>query len=185
MDGPAPEIVSQYLNSGMGGASSQRWEDTKNAPGDDVVKLRAVRVISSDGQIISHVDIRHPVGIEMEYEVFQPGCNIIPDFRFQNAEGIQLFTSLDNDPEWIEKARPTGRSRSICWIPGNFLAEGLVYVSVGVLRTDALIRHFYERDIVAFNVIDKLEPGAVRVNYAGKLTGVVSPWLEWKTEFLR
>jgi len=39
--------------------------------------------------------------------------------------------------------------------------------------------HFFERDAVAFQVIDKLEGDSARGDYAGAFPGVVRPLLKW------
>jgi hypothetical protein len=38
-------------------------------------------------------------------------------------------------------------------------------------------------DAVAFQVIDSLDGNSARVDYIGNLSGVVRPFLKWKTEF--
>ena len=42
--------------------------------------------------------------------------------------------------------------------------------------------HFYERDVVAFRVVDSPEGGTARGDYGGPLPGVVRPALKWETE---
>ena len=45
----------------------------------------------------------------------------------------------------------------------------------------SLIAHFYERDAVAFQIVDSLDGDSARGDYAGPLPGVVRPMLEWTT----
>ena len=65
----------------------------------------------------------------MEYRVFKEGCQFLPHFRFINEEDISVFESLDNDPAWRRRPRPKGHYISSVAIPGNFLAEGKLFVS--------------------------------------------------------
>ena len=44
---------------------------------------------------------------------------------------------------------------------------------------DPVTIHFFERDAVAFQVIDKLEGDSARGDYAGPYPGVVRPMLKW------
>jgi hypothetical protein len=44
-------------------------------------------------------------------------------------------------------------------------------------------RYFYERDAVAFRVIDPLADNTARGDYGGRLTGVVRPKLKWETRY--
>jgi lipopolysaccharide transport system ATP-binding protein len=182
-DGPSPQVVGAYLSSGLGTSAAREWPDMATAPGDDVVRLRAVRVRAEDGQIADAVDIRRPVGIEMEYEVLRPGHILMPYYNVFNQEGIRVFTPIDQDPAWQRRPRPTGRYVSTTWIPGNLLNEGTLFFGPAMKTKEPLIRHFAVRDAVAFQVIDSTEGDSVRGDWAGRLGGVVRPSLEWTTQF--
>jgi lipopolysaccharide transport system ATP-binding protein len=179
LDGPSHQVVSSYLRSDLGTAAMRAWTDEKKIPGNDIVKLRAVRVINEDGQTVTHVDIRKSVGIEMDFEVIKPGCVLTPSYRFVNEEGLIAFTSDDQDPEWRRRPRPTGRHRSTVWIPGNFLSEGTLIVSASMRTPISNAVHFFEPDAVAFHVTDSLDGDSVRGDFAGPIPGVVRPLLQW------
>ena len=55
-DGPSHETVSVYLNSKTGTKSSYRWSSNQNAPGNKIVKLRAVNIISDSHENIETID---------------------------------------------------------------------------------------------------------------------------------
>ena len=74
------------------------------------------------------VDIRRPVGIELEYEVLEPGYMFHPHFGLSNEDGMQLFVAQDVDPVWRNAPATAGRYISTGWIPGNLLAEGAMSV---------------------------------------------------------
>jgi lipopolysaccharide transport system ATP-binding protein len=59
-DGPSADIVARYLQSVHGSASYQRWEPLE-APADDLVRMRFVRVVDTDGRTVDAVDVRQPV----------------------------------------------------------------------------------------------------------------------------
>jgi len=182
-DGPSHQVVGAYLVSNLGTMAAREWPDLSKAPGDDIVRLRAVRVRTEDGQITDAVDIRRPVGIEMEYEVLQSGYPILPHFTLHNDEGIRVFVSFDLDPAWRGRSRPPGRYVSTGWIPGNFLAEGTMFVGPAMITDHPRILHFYTREAVAFEVIDTLEGDSARGEFAGLMKGVVRPLLQWSTQF--
>jgi len=94
-----------------------------------------VRGASADrkGIVTDTVDIGEAVGVELEYEVLQPGHILVPNFGFKSDEGrvsscptigIQLATA----------SRPVGRYSSTVWIPGHFFGEGTVIVGGGLVR---------------------------------------------------
>ena len=56
-----------------------------------------------------------------------------------------------------------------------------MFLSVALETLDPLVMQFYERQVVAFSVIDTCEGDSARGDFAGKLRGVVRPLLEWNT----
>lgn len=183
-DGPSHEVVSTYLGSGLGTTAAREWPVNAKAPGNEIVRLRAVRVIAEDGRVNQAVDIRLPVGIEMEFEVLRDGYVLVPNFHFTNEEGVTAFIASDHDPAWRRKPRNSGRYISTAWLPGNLLAEGTLIVSSAISTMDPLAVHFFERDVVAFQVIDSLDGDSARGDYAGPIPGVMRPLLRWETRVI-
>lgn len=181
IDGDTPAVVREYLSSGLGTSAAREWPDPSKRPGNDIVRLRAVRVRTEKGRIEEAVDIRRPVTIEMEYEVLTGGTVLVPNLHLFNEEGACLFVSQDLSPAWRRKGRPAGTYRSEATIPGNFLAEGSISVTAAISTTDPVAIHVNEPDAVAFQVVDKAEGDSVRGDYRGPLPGAVRPMLSWTT----
>ena len=76
-----------------------------------------------------------------------------------------------------------GRYISTAWIPGNLLSEGTLIVSAAVSTMETVTVHFFERDAVAFQVIDSLDGDSARGDFAGPFPGVVRPLLDWTTRY--
>ena len=182
-DGPAHEVVSAYLTSGVGTTAERVWKDPATAPGNKIARLRAVRVRTEDGRVTDAVDIRRAIGLEIEFEVLQSGHKLTPNFHVYNEKGVNVFITKDLDKEWQDRPRPTGVFTSTAWIPGNFLAEGTLLVGAAVSTLDPVTVHFFERDAVAFHVVDSLDGDSARGEYAGRYPGVVRPALKWTTDF--
>ena len=180
-DDQSHKVVSSYLKSGLGTMAAREWDDLAEAPGNEIVRLRAVRVRNEDGQVTDAIDIRRSFGIEMEFQVLKPGQVLVPNYHFNNEEGVIIFVSSDLDPKWQRTPRPVGNFTSTAWIPGNFLTEGTIVVSAAVSTMDPVTIHFFERDAVAFQVIDSLDGDSARGDYAGPIPGVVRPILRWTT----
>ena len=180
-DGPSPQVVGTYLRAGTGTIAAREW--TENAPGNEIARLKAVRVRTEDGRIAEEIDIREPVGIEMEFEVLQPGHVLVPNYHFFNDEGVCAFITIEHDETWHRRPRPVGSYISTVRIPANFLAEGSLSVGSAVSTFDPSMVHFYEADAVAFQVIDSLDGNAARGDYTGNIPGVVRPLLEWTTRY--
>jgi len=181
-DGPSEDVVTAYLNAGRHTTALREWPSREAAPGRDVVRLRAVRVRTADGQLAETLDVRYPVAVQMEYEVLEAGHVLLPNFQFFNDSGIHMFASHDLDPAWRQRRRPAGRYVSTVRIPGNLLAEGIVSVSVGMETVAPKLFQFYVHDAVTFRVVDPLEGDSARGDYLGKINGVVRPRLDWSTD---
>ncbi len=182
-DGETGETVSAYLHEQAETGAEKSWETAKNPPGDEVTRLLRVRVRNEKGETNSSMDIRRPVGIEMTYEVTEAGKILVPNFHFYNEQGVCVFIAHDWSEPWRTRPRPKGIYTSTAWIPGNFLAEGHIFVTVVVSTYEPLIVHFSERDAVVFTVVDSLDGDSARGDYAGLLPGIVRPILNWETEF--
>jgi lipopolysaccharide transport system ATP-binding protein len=182
-DGDTHDIVSSYLTSGLGTMASRAWPAGDDCPGDDSVRLRSVRIINSDGAVTEGVDIRRPVGLQMEFEVLQGGKILMPYFQLLNEEGVIVFSTIDQELRWHTEPRKPGRYVSTAWVPGNLLSEGMVYVLVAMRTKRRNYRPIEIADAVAFNVVDKMEEGSARGPWVGRLHGVVRPKLDWETEF--
>ena len=180
-DGPSHKVVGSYLKSGLGTTAAREWRNPESAPASEVVRLLSVRVRTEDGVVTDAIDIRRPVGIEIEYEVLQPGHMLVPNLHFKNEEGTYVFVALDHDPQWKKRPRPTGRFASTAWIPGNLLSEGTFIVGAAVTTMDPVWTHFFEPDAVAFQVIDSLDGDSARGEYGGPMPGSVRPLLKWTT----
>lgn len=179
--GNAHEVVNAYLHSELGTMSSREWTDLRRAPGKEVARLRAVRVCTREGQSTEAFDIRKPIGLEMEYEVLKSGYKLMPSWVLWNEEGVCVLDSVEYDPNWRGRVRPPGYYRSTAWIPGNYLAEGMLFVSAYLETVEPRIKQFDERQVVAFTVVDSFEGDSARVDFAGRFQGVVRPLLDWET----
>ena len=178
-DGTPSDIVATYLRSSLGTTAQREWSDLKAAPGNDVVRLRSVRVLDEAGNVADALDIRRSIGIAVTFDVLEPGWVLVPNFTVTNEDGINLFHPHDWSPEWRRKPRALGTHERIAWIPGNFMAEGSFIVSMAISSYDPVVVHVHELDAVAFQVLDSRDGDSARGDYAGPLPGVVRPVLTW------
>jgi lipopolysaccharide transport system ATP-binding protein len=178
-DGPSEDIVAGYLQTSAGAGSSRSWPDLEDAPGDDVVRLRSVRIVREDGSSADFVDVRQPVGIELGFTVLGPGPPVLPKIKVVTSGQI-AFNAMDVDPRW-EDPSPPGEYVATAWIPGNYLNEGLISVDAAVCSIDSpkLHHHVSVHEAVSFHVQDPAEGDSSRGTFTGQWRGVVRPLLEW------
>jgi lipopolysaccharide transport system ATP-binding protein len=181
LDGSPHEVVKSYLHSELGTMASREWPEFGKAPKGEIARLWAVRVATEGGLCTDKIDIRRPVGIEIEYEVLKPGYKLRCSIGLNNEEGVHVFEAIENNSDWRLRIRNPGRYRVTAWIPGNFLAEGTMIVDVGLGTVQPNILQFIVRQAVAFHVIDSVDGDSARGDYAGPMPGVIRPLLKWDT----
>ena len=186
-DGAAHEVVRTYLESGLASAAERTWPNAEDAPGDRVARIRAVRVRTDGGAVAEELDIRRSFSVEVEYWHLAEDPNVAPsvNLHFFNEDGVCLFVTNDfNDRTWMHTPRRPGLVKATCHVPGNFLAEGRVYVDVAVSTYNPTAVHVHEKEAVAFQVIDRSSGAGdgVRGPYVGDWPGAVRPMLAWTIE---
>jgi lipopolysaccharide transport system ATP-binding protein len=181
-DGSSAEVASAYLLSSLRTSAERTWPTADAAPGNNVVRLRGIRVRDEDGKTLENIDIRRRIGLEVVYDVLESGHVLSCQLTLSNESGVHLFGTSDLDPKW-GGPRPVGRLKSTAWIPGNFLAEGAFLVSAFVATAKPFALHLAVRDAVGFHVTDPLEGGSARGDWDGEYPGVVRPLLPWTTVF--
>jgi len=177
--GPSEEIVAHYLQTSAGAGSSHTWS-ADEAPGDDLVRLRSVRIVDGEGETVDYVDVRRPVGIELGFTVLERGGPaVLPKIKVTTA-GRVAFNAMDTDPRWHHASAP-GDYVATAWIPGNLLNEGLVSVDAAICSIDSpkLHHHVSIHEAVSFHVQDPAQGDSSRGVFTGQWRGVVRPLLEW------
>jgi lipopolysaccharide transport system ATP-binding protein len=182
-EGLSHEVVRHYLHSGVATSAARQWDDPRRAPGNEVARLRSVRVLTQEGRVSETFDIRRPIRLEVEFDVIKEGQVLVPNLHFFNEEGICVFAAVDHDPAWRRRPRPIGRFRSTAWVPGNFLAEGNLLVTVAVSTLDPLFVHCLEPEAEMFHVQDSLDGDSARGDNGGQMPGVDRPILKWTNEY--
>ncbi len=189
VDGPAAEVVQYYLATARSAGGEVVWPDPAQAPGSDIVRLHAVRILQDgiDGPT-ADVDISKEVLIHIVYWNLQEEAPLYSALILKNQMGTFVLASnnhrsvsLTEDP-WNARPHPVGLFQSVCRIPGNFLNEGLYSVTAAVGKgiSDGQI---FEDNVVSFHVHDT---GEMCKEYLGSWAGpaVIRPRLAWHTEFL-
>jgi lipopolysaccharide transport system ATP-binding protein len=180
--GAPAEIVKDYLGTRQTQGGEILWTDTDSAPGNDVVRLRAVRILQDEGAT-ANVDISKETRVEISYENLVEGSPLYAGIWLRDAVGTVVLSSanlpsMSETPDaWYGRPHPRGVFRSVCRIPGNFLNEGRYSITaiVGLVPTKTQI---LEDAIVSFTVHDT---GEMRKDYLGDWIGTVRPRLPWQT----
>ncbi|HJP94993.1 MAG TPA: ABC transporter ATP-binding protein [Pyrinomonadaceae bacterium] len=188
--GPTQEVVAEYFKAGSEGAGETIWEDPKRAPGNDRIRLHAIRILCK-GTVTSEVDIDQEVSVEVDFWNYEPGArNLCVSINLQNATGITVLSTANTpaanllqDEEWFDRSHEAGLFRSTCTLPANFLNDGVYYITAHVLSLGPVTIEAEAAQVLCFNVLDT---GAMREAGVGsKWDGVVRVRLPWRTSLLQ
>jgi len=183
-DGQVNQVVSSYLGGAVGETPIEvDYRLRGRIPGNEHARLLAAR-ITSDSMSDAVVDIRHPVRLELDYEILQQRWPLHPNVHVFNDEGVCVFIANDSFQPADRTPRPPGTYRSTLEIPGNFLAEGMFSVDLAISTFAPVLVHAFDRGALSFQVNDPALGDSARGTYAGPLPGVVRPALAWSTNKL-
>jgi lipopolysaccharide transport system ATP-binding protein len=180
-DGPAYEVVNEYLYMGHI-KPCREWSLSYESPGDDVVRMRAVRIKTDLGLVVEGFDISKPIAVEMEFDILKSGHMPVVQFSFHNEEDSMIFMVNDRDPKWYRRQRPAGRYVSTAWVPGNLLSEGIITVGAGIMTEDPFRLHCDVPRVVGFRVHESAGGNTARGDFTGRWPGAVRPLLKWTTQ---
>ncbi len=180
----AHQVVTHYLHSTSYASGAHiSWPDDETAPGDDLVRLLAVRAIDEDDNTTDAVDARDPIGIEIRYRVLRPGPGVFTKIRVRDRRSDIAFNAMDVASHAEDSSEP-GLYTATAWISGNLLNEGTTTVDVAVctLRSPKLHQRAARYEAVLFTVFDPGDGDSARGRFTGQISGVVRPRLEWSVE---
>jgi lipopolysaccharide transport system ATP-binding protein len=171
-DGETDTVVSKYLQDGAYKVLEQTWDDFATAPGNDKVRLRRVGIVPDTVGAGAEITVRTPLRIEFECWNNMPEAQLHFSMHLNNIEGLCILNSGS-----MFFAGPKGFIKGSCYIPGNFLNDGVYRVMIMIVK-DSSIPLYYHDDVLVFEVHDDERNG----NWYGKWPGVVRPSLEWTVE---
>ena len=182
-DGAPAEVIANYLHQTHSAGVERVWPSEDAAPGDDLAKVMAVRVLPHEGMPPGIMDVRLPIGIEIVFRVLRWGKPVFPKIKVLDRESTVAFNAMDTDERWQDPT-PPGEYAATAWIPGNLLNEGAVSGEVAICSLDfpKLEHHAAVYEAVSFEVLDPGEGDSARGGFGGQWKGVVRPLLEWTVE---
>jgi lipopolysaccharide transport system ATP-binding protein len=176
MIGDTRPVVEAYFGPGQTARHEKVWPEAER-PGDDIVRLSAVRCRNAAGQSCGQFTVGEAVHLELEYEVRGAGACLDRTFFLYHESGALAFVTR---PDYAMD-RGAGCYRETCVIPADFLNAGVFSVLAGI-TSPPWTPHAVEHDVVGFRVVDDFG-GRARRGYTREWPGgILRPALEWQLE---
>jgi len=180
-DGEPGSVVDQYLTDGSGDLLPERLWCREDQPGDAHLRLRALRVVDTAGEIRGTYSSSQAMIVEMEFDIAQPSSALCVGFDLINRNGVTVFRSNHNDGgerDW--PALTVGRNTLKCVIPPGLLNFGKHFIApkIGLHATAWVVNGEPE---ISFDVdLDHSDSPFWSVSDPNKFPGAVAPCLEWQ-----
>jgi len=177
--GSVEQITGLYLGNTVHTRATKIWQTALAPCAEGLVRLLSIRIVNTEQEPLEIVDVRQQFGVEICFEILQPGRIVLPEFQLVNAVGDVLFTSIENRTVWGHTPREAGLHTSIGWVEGNTLNEGRYSVNASLSSLAPRTSYLTENEALYFQVIDPLEGDSARSDYGLVPPGCISPRLHW------
>ena len=169
------KVIATYITSGRQNIAESVW-DVSDAPGDENVRLTAVRVKNSSGENSGDINLAEMTTLEMEFVVLRDGHYLNPVFHVFNAHNVCMFTTSNMvDSIWNRRQYPAGLYRASCKIPAPLLNDGDYYANA-IIVSDHTNIHVMHKEALRFQIH---EDGTGRGDFIGTIIGVTRPDVSW------
>jgi len=131
-------------------------------PGNEYIRIRRIELVPEYLSEFRIIDVRTALNIhfEFEYREEDPG-NLLINLQVFSQAGSLIF-ELASPNIRFKKGVVKGESR----IPGNFMNDGLYYISIAFVR-NSVTRLFYMENCLSFEVEDYKDSRDLTGNWPG------------------
>ncbi len=165
--GETENVLASYIKKNRDRFLGTDYSLQKSFPGNEFIRVHRVELIPNYLNDYQIIDVRTELNIQFEfyYQVEEPGELMVNLQVFSNA-GELIFELAS-----VNYSFRNGIVKGESSIPGDFLNDGLYYISLAFVR-NSTTRLFYFESCLSFDVEDYKDSGSV---FGGKWGGVVRP----------
>ncbi len=174
--GAPSEVVAGYLSTDLIDRVEVRWERDDSRPGDDRLRLVAVRLLDQLAQPRAVVSSSEPILIEMEVDVREPQPGLCIGFDLATADGVPVLRTYQTDgPEREWPQLRSGHNVLRCALPAGLLNGGRYTLSprIGLHNVEWIVN---SEPVLAFEVTLDHPRSPI---WLTQRPGVVAPRLPW------
>ncbi len=170
--GEVGAVVNSYLQKATANVLERAFDSWENAPGNQHVRMKAMRVIPQLPDGVLQPTVRTPVKVEVELWTRMPEARLNLSMFVNDIGGDCIFNTSSDDYNVKE-----GGSKFTCLIPGDLMNDGIYTLSVKVVRDRSSSLYDF-RDMATVEIFDERKG----VAWHGKWPGAVRPLLPWQFE---
>ena len=172
--GPPAQIIDDYLKQQWGAEGVIEWPEDER-PGDDEVRLAAVRILDADWLPTPVVISSQTFHVQLDVDLVRIPSGLTIGFDLATGDGTVVFRSYQTDaaPERWPELRP-GLNRLNCEIGADLLNSGR-YTVLPRISIDR-VRWIVHDGAVSFDV--HRDPGG-SINALAIKPGAIAPLLTW------
>jgi lipopolysaccharide transport system ATP-binding protein len=165
MTGDIKKVASFYINDDFTNIIAREWEK-ENAPGGDEAKLMSISITTNAGNVVT---TNTPVSITFKTFFESSFRSVYYSIQLFTEEGHLVFDTV-SDLYKVE----AGYFNVRCEIPGDFLNDGIYYISINLHRDGSVFMVAVEH-VLQF----KVEDGQRHVEWYGDWMGMIRPKFTW------
>ena len=163
--GDVSKVVNDYLAKSIINQHEKVWNDFQKAPGNELVKIKSIRLVPQylDGKRL--IDVRTPLDIYFEFWNLKDNQEINLSFHLYNLKG-DCIMNVTSETIFLGLGLANGKLS----IPGNLLNDDSYYLSTMIVKNGSSIAYNLE-EAINFTVEDYRKYSA----WHGKWVGAVRP----------
>jgi lipopolysaccharide transport system ATP-binding protein len=182
LEGSVKDVTQRYLGENISERTNADWSNEASPEEAGVVKLLSVSIKDENLNTIgfgndegARLNISKGLLVEVTYELLTADRNVYVELTFNNDAHTVLFTAVQPPV----KSPLLGINTATVEIPGDFFAEGKIFVSVGFIENAPHSRFIYQENLLHFDVYDPLNGTSIRTHYGAPVPGLIRPSLKW------
>lgn len=175
MQGPTEEVLNAYLSKHSADRTEVTWDDPATAPGNNLARLRHVRVSSASGDGLFHWE--NPINVEVALENLRAdGHDLSLNIQVITGDNLVVFAhnSMEGCPGLVIER---GLHRFRIQLPARTFNAGMFQLTTRVAYRSRGI--FRAENVVGFEMQDPPRAGA----WHGKRQGFFRLQLPWEHQY--
>jgi len=147
-----------------------KWDDDAAAPGNDLLRIRAVRISPASGNEAGPITMQSAIRVETDYSVFKSGLTLHITYHLVNQDGVTVLTTGCQPAQY-----EAGDYRGEFILPGDLLNSGDYFLRLLIVQNENHV--IYKKDgLASFNVAERQSSGTAWMGREPSVLQLPLPW---------